>query len=686
MLNGGVLNGHVLNGALEEEPGELTGEGLLISFEQEVDEPEGGLLILFEQSVGPGTAGGLLISFEQNVILETVGGGLLISFEQNVTAMAVGGGRLISFEQNVYRIPLDPIEIPSHFIRTGWDATIVLNGQIVTTCIGSTLRIERTEGGSAVASFVLVYQPGVGVQNVELLAGKPVTIDIRVAAGTFRVFTGVVDIPEIDLIEKKIRINCTDRRLELINAQLGATVSTIGYYSSIIFDKPKDVATELDQRLTTIPYAVDFDAYGNFTLTPKRAKAVADYVLPSNIVYYLEPRVSYTSRGRITNSIDVKFDYRFPRLHHTERTFEWVSPIKDNICLMLRDRYTLAQKSMISSAVYGSNWPIRGEITFTPIQPGGWYNCGGGPIAWVTTQLTGVTTQNVDSAGNPILDSSGKPTTTTRITGGTDFFPMFANGASWQGTYRWVQTVTESYILNVKAPQSIAQYGIVEAALQYSSSDTTDVPNWENYEMYDNPFAQSAATYHIDAAGGRGPVNAAIITALNIAKTTILNTHRDTRVEFNRFIWPQVDLRHTLEVNTSIVRARGKVVRIVHELNMSTTEAVTNVVIALSRSFGSQADAVFTVPTIPADTVDPGSGTIVLGNHYGEDPSQPGAEDWTGRVGNRFFSSSFRMTDYPEQFIVKTPPIPASVREDKQKSVSANFNIAIPNDLLEVIF
>lgn len=684
MLNGGVLNGGVLNGALEDAPPDLIGEGLLISFEQQVAVGEQGLLVSFEQVTGA-IGDGLLISFEQDVRLEISGGGLLISFEQSVEA--TGSGLLISFEQRVidYSPSPTPIPILPHIQRTDWDAVIMLAGnEVPEEMIHGGIHIERTEGGASVCNFTLCYKPGAGVQNVETLAGKPVTIDFQTPEGTFRVYTGVVDIPEIDLIEKKITINCTDRRLELINAQLGPLLPTIGYYSSIIFSEPKDVAEELDQRLSTIPYSVDFDAFGTFNFTAKRAKLTPDFILGEGTVYDREPTVSYTSRDRIVNKVNISFQYRFPRLHHMQRTFNWVSPIRDNICLMLQQGYTLAQKTMIAAAAYSAGWVVRDDISYTAIHPGGWYNCGGGPIGWSTTVLTGTTTYKTDSSGDYLLDSSGEKIAETRITGGTNFFPMFANGASWAATTRWAQTITENYTLTVQAPQSISLYGAVETDNSYSSEDETDASNWEDYTSYDNPFNQGALTYHIDAAAGRSAMNGAVITALNIAKTTILNSHRDTRVSINRFLWPRIDLKHTVEIDTGILKARGKVVNIIHDINNTTTEAYTTVVIALSRAVGSQADSSFTVPAVPTDTVDPGTGVIELGNHYGEDPEQDGAETWTGRVGNK--RVGFYMTDYPEQFIVRTPAIPDAVRDEKQKYISAGYNVSIPNDLLEVTF
>jgi len=684
MLNGYALNTVVLNGAGEPPEPVLIGAGLLIAFEQDVVEQitGEGLLIAFEQRVGL-TGSGALITIEQDVILRITGSGQLIEIGQSVGAS--GQGRLIVFEQDIVA---PSAAIPPHLERTDWDVTILLGGVMVSRDqIHGIITVERTESAAAIASFTLVYQPGSGLQVVEALAGKSVTIDIRVTAGIHRIFTGIVDVPVIDLIQKKITLNCTDRRLELINAQLKGSLPGIGFYSKIIFPEAKDTAEELEQRLTTIPWAVDFDAFGNYSFVPLRAKASADFTLPDSQVYDRQPSVSYTSRAQVTNTIDIDFKYRFPRLHHVERKFTWTSPITQSLCLVLTEGYTLAQRNMIAGAVDSTPWVVRGKINYTEIQPGGVYRCGSltPPIIWSTIQYSGSTSSKVDESGAPVLDTKGNQQTETRITGGTDFRAVFANGANWQYTFRWVQTVVEGYGLKVIAPQSVSQYGPVSSTNQYSAEDDADTSQWENYKEYDNPYNQSAPTYHIDLATKRIDVNAAILTALNIAKTTILNSHRDTQVTFTRFIWPQIDLKHTVALSTGILNAQGKAFNIRHEINNGTTEAKTTVVLALSRALGSGTNSPLTVPAVPIDNVNLPTGDVVLGNHYGVDPATaPDIDTWSGRVGNKKVGGL--ATQYAEQFIVKTPTIDKALTDDKDKTVAAIYQVAIPNDLLEVVF
>ena len=649
----------------------IYGEGLIVSFEQTTVIVGSGQMVAFEQLVG-NYGSGELVSIEQDVRLFATGSGLMVSFEQ--TTNNGGGGLLVSFEQTVKSAIL------SHVDRTGWDAIIMLGGaQVPKGQIFGMIDIRRNEAGASLATFTIL--PPRGVQDVESYAGKTVTIDLETQEGIFRVYTGLVDIPDLDILNRRITLSCTDRRSELINAQLASVVQTIGYSTQDIFGIPKDTFENLTNRLTTVPYTVDFDAYGNYNLVPLKGKTVPDFTLLDNKVYYREPRVEYTSRGRVVNKINITFKYRYERRWHLQRSWSWMSPIAGNICLALLQGWNFTPRSMIQAAVEALSWPLRDPIVYLPIQPSGWY-CGGvGFMTYSFSPTGGVTSVVEDENGDPVLDSSGNPVTTSSGVF-TDVRNVLCNGAGWTATKRWVQTVSEDYTLSVASSQSQAQYGIVEQFNSYASEDDTGAGSWEDYKAYDNPYNKVETTYYVDVDSTRNSARGSISTALNIAKTTILNSHRDTRVTINRSLWPQIDLKHTVEINTGVLRARGKVYTIWHSLNVGTGEAVTNVVLALSRAVGSAVDSSLSIPAKPADVQMPDSSEIVLGNHIGLNPVVEEAKLWNGRIGD----AAFTPYDVAEQFVVDTPEIEENFRQERILTGSGGYNVAIPIDLLEVTF
>lgn len=683
MINGGSFNSGAFNAELEGSGLPIIGEGELIAIEQTIIAIEGNdLLFAIEQSVGIASGGAeLVLSIEQETILRNVQGpGELISIEQSV--ISIQSGRLIAIEQKTKNNA-----IPDHLTRTGWDATLVVGGATIPhEQIHGLINIQRNEGGASLMDFTLITP--LGLQTPETLTGKAVTMDVDTDEGTFRVYTGIVDICDVDLIEKKITVHCTDRRTELINSTLASVVPTIGIYSATIFGREaKDPADELALRLTTVPQSVDFDAYGNYTLSNLAPKSSPDYVLTGNKIYYRDPKVEFTSRGRITNKVTIGFQYRRSRLWHLQRGYSWVSPIAANWCLFMNSGYTLAQRAMLDSAISGLGWPIRGAVSYTQIPASGWY-CG---AAWSTVRFTGNTAYLKDADGNYVTDSDGNKivdAANSRITGGTDMRDVFANGVAFQATTRWVQTITENYSMVVQAPQSQTQFGNVEAENSYSGSDDTDYTYWEqDYKTYNNPFNKLDNTYFVDIAANRSEINAAIGTALQIAKTTILSSHRDTRVTIFRSLWPQIDLKHTVQLSSDQLNAKGKVYIINHILDIGTGEAVTKVTLALSRSQGSQADSGLSIPAIPTNTSLPDSTTIILGNHYGENPENH--PEWNGRIGNKFVTVPGFITSrstYAEQFIVDTPVIEDVFRQERNVSGGGTYNVSIPNDLLEIYF
>ena len=412
MLNDSALNSNPLN----EAP--LVGAGSLVSVEQNVGFIESGSLVSVEQDVQyffRGTGG--FIDVEQ--IVNSTQSGALVVVEQLVT---------------------DDTD-DEHIARTGWDIVLTINGNIVDRDkIKGQIRVNRTESSTSLMDVTLI--PDSGVQAASSYIGQTITLDVRTSSGgTTRVYTGLVDIPELDLIAKELTLRCADRREELIVSQVGPLVSTIGNYSDLIFPKVNEIGIvkQLDFRLSTVPKTVDFDAYGALRITDWAAKSSADRTLTDSQVFRRDPKVELTSRGRILNKVNINFQYRYERLHHWERAYSWTSPIDADFTKFLQDGYSLTRRDLVAGAIGASGWPVKGDITYNEIHPAGWY----GGIGFATTQLTGTSVPVTDALGNAVTDTAGNPVYESRVLGGVDMTTILCEGASWTGTFRWAQTVTE---------------------------------------------------------------------------------------------------------------------------------------------------------------------------------------------------------------------------------------------------
>ena len=238
----------------------------------------------------------------------------------------------------------------------------------------------------------------------------------------------------------------------------------------------------------------------------------------------------------------------------------------------------------------------------------------------------------------------------------------------------------------MQAPQSQTQYGTVAQDITYAAQSEFDVSEWENYGTY-TPHSSLSGTYFFDKDTNRTDFKNASNVALLIAKNKILESHRDTRVSFSVPMLPEIALHETVELSTDVISCKGKVFSITHVFDMSTTEAYTEATLVLSKSEGSQSESGLVVNTIAADTAYLPTGTITLGNHFGEDPStSPGSENWNGMIGNAFVPGQLGKTKFTEQFIVDTPAVPEDVRNEKVRTTSQSFDIALLDDDLTITF
>jgi len=648
-------------------------------------------------ALAPVTGSGTLVSIEQNVVV--IGSGSLFDIEQAVTFYEAGAGSLVSYEQSTRTTSsgqlitlaqrvLD-LSIPDHESRTGWDALIYVGGNLIPLSqVHSKISVVKTEDSSTLATFTII--PTTGVQDLDFYQGKSVTIDVRTNNNSsYRMFTGVVDIPDVDLIEQKITLQCTNRRRELINTTQAALVSTVGNYNKDIFSTPDELASELDQRLTTTPQSFDFDGYNNAELTSWAPKSVADYVLDDENIYYRGPDVEMSSRGRIVNTINISFEYRYPRLYHKEVSYSWNAPYTNtnSACLIIGQGYSLTPRASIEAAAQSTGWLLKAPITYVDLPPNGFYRCGDANGYFTTIKTNVQTTAKLDAQGNTITDANGDPVVDTSARSGTtDLRYYFAGGAGWIASKQWVQDMSEQYTLTVASSQSVAQYGTIEEEAGYGLSNDIDVAYWEDQNV--NVDRGLGANYFINADTNRASYNSAIVTAIQIAKTKIESSHRDTRVTLFRSIMPHLELSHTVSATADKITCKGKVRYISHTLDVNTGEAVTNLQIALSRATGTSTGTTIAPPTRPTDNPTLPSQLITLGNHFAQDPSTTAAQSYNGMIGNAYtgpYGSGVR-TSFSESFVVDAPAIGSALRNERVITKAQSYNVAIRNDTLTVDF
>jgi len=635
-----------------------------------------GETISIEQTVGDSFSGEV-ISIEQTVEFSEDFSGVVISIEQTVEASF--DGNVISIQQDI--IDADPT-ILTRIDKFNWDLLLTVGGfTIPKDQITQSHDITKTSDNSHLLNIRI--RPELGVQDITFYQGKSVTLDIETQTGITRVFTGIVDIPDIDALGETINLQCINKRQDLINSSLPTYLNNIGYYSDVVFSTPTDKAQEIAQRLETIPFSLELDSFNNFHLIAWEPKTSPDFILDDADVYRRDTQIKIASAGRIINKINVDLEYRFERNHHIQISYSWVSPIRDAPCLMLVLGYQMCRKDMIQSAVESVGWPLRGSISYGATTPDGVYRCSGGQVVWHNIISRTYEVQQTDASGVGVEDPDGNPIMTTFSTGSTDMSNVFADSTSFILTNRWAQTISEKYSITVQSDQSIAQYGEIEQDEAHGVSDDYDSSQWENYTAYTN--LGLGTTYFINRNDNIGVFNTATTVILQRAHTAILASHRDNKVTITRSLWPEIELHHTVELTLEKVATKGKVTNIRHAFNSGTGEAVTVVELTLSRVTGSGSDSTLSVPSRPSDTVTYNTTPIFLQNHFGKDPSTDAAQRWNGFIGNSVVGASRignASTNYPASFVVDTPQIPAGLRNEKILTASQNYNVAIRNDSL----
>lgn len=385
--------------------------------------------------------------------------------------------------------------------KNGWDIFIYINGNLLDrSIIGDSILISRKENSAASLKFTII--PPWGTENAEQYIGKPIFVNIMKLVGgapiLYRAFTGWVDTPIIDLIERKILYECSDRRRQQIMQLPYVNISNIGYYSKYVFGDAQDQEDELNKRIQTIPYSFDFDQWGNPTLTAWYNPSQTNWTYTNSDVYYEPyPKVEYRSRQSKVNTVLINIRYTYKRLIQQVASVTW-SGWADFITWHNQGTPTFPTKTMVQSAANSSSWfPIR-PINFVNLWPAGAYS----GVLWqpneVINNYVPLTTATIvpyyatpssapqttwpdgkeHAMNQTVLDSSGNPIMVLQSSTIIDKSSNLCRGASWFAAKHIVQSITEYYPLQINSPAGISAYGKVLKQENITINDSYDSSGW----------------------------------------------------------------------------------------------------------------------------------------------------------------------------------------------------------------
>ncbi len=478
-----------------------------------------------------------------------------------------------------------------------WAPIVTIAGVDRSAIVVGEIRVEAEEGAARIAE--LTVRPASGSAfSLSAWVGKTITIQIAdmasgSAADVRLLFSGLIDTPTLDLDLKTIELRCTDNLQQIIDALDDAAIDALtpgGYTSPAIFDPAARGWVRLQDRLSTLPAAVELDVSGSPRLTDWAPKVSPDMSL-TGAAHLLDGSlaISLASRTQLINLVDVRFDYRFPR---------------------------------VKAELYGISYQYVSDFTIEQFGIDGNY--------FLRRDAVDAA---IKAAGGTIASRTYIPLPTTVIGTTVPWVPdpavdyQFCMGFSAEVSFDYAQVIEEQHAITVRAQESISVVGTLRDALSGALEGVyPPVPTAEqSMLLYANAISgippidaavpvlgyTTAADVTLTTDTDRAAADNAMETLIAVAKTRIWGSHRQNLVTARVPLNPTIDLDQTIDVSATGVHARGKVFSVVHTMAPQTGEAVTEFSLALCSVAGSGVTHPETPTSAPAGS-SPASSPLTL--------------------------------------------------------------------------
>lgn len=622
---------------------DLLNTGLLNSVSGDVAQT-GVAQVDFTQSVValPSPTGDAEIVFTQAVSYPT--GTTSIVFKQIVSST---GQASLAFTQTVF---------DEAFVATSWNnwnVVVKVDGVDVGEALidAGEIRIDAERSAARLAEFTLLLS---GTIEAQSWTGKAVTIDwIQNNGAIWRLFTGVIVEPVLNIANYTILCRCTDDLQRIIDNQSNPQLLTLtgGYWSKHVFDEGNTGWQYLQDLLLTRSKSVEMDAFGTLRANSLQNKETADYTYNNSLILDNTLQISFGQRASLINWVDVTFNARFERLYQRNERVVWVYPV--TFCDNQSDAIVYPSQTMATDAISSAGWVTTAE-NFTALWPTGVYTCGGSPVLW------------------------------------NNAYPDGIRGFDLRAAFRWQQSVTDAFAIKVTAPASIAVYKELKSEYSTSADFSSTIENWTgdqaDYAMDLGAFLTDADHNVYQDQIDDAELANALQTAVAVAIERIKASHRNIKITFQLPLAPYLDLSNTLRVDDSNVQAKGIVWRLQHVLNLASAQAVTEIELAISCG-QSGADLAGNLYSLPVHPDQPGPTSyqdiIDVPMYVGGLLSSPAFDDnWWGVITNT--DGALASTPYPQELRLQFPAIPDSKTQNKTDIIPHDIQIAVDHNLLTI--
>lgn len=549
-----------------------------------------------------------------------------------------------------------------------WMAHVVLGGEDVSARVVGAVTVSMAEDAAATAEFSVL--PSATIQPLELI-GRRVRIAFAQALGANAqtIFSGVVEVPQLDEQTGAIRCTCHDQAQEILGALPREAIDTLvgGRWHVAVSGEPADNFEYLRERIQSVSASWALDTLQQPRVVPWRGlpRAVtvreAD-VLPGSL------SVSFPSRADLRTQVVCRLQYRYEMLRTRGVTAQYSQSIN------LFKPFSTAGTSypgvqwltaaMARSACEGmTGWELRGAVAIEHPPARAW------------------------QIGTTI--ASGFYTITDAVAAD------LALGFRANYNARWTQAVTEDYTVTMVWPELEAQLGgpvseeigaTLQAEFENSqwAGDSSVKPDLHVEGVGERRLAWQPAGF--DAAA-RDEVMRVL---LDRAYVMLDGAARTGRVDFSLPCRPDLWLDVWATVSTGRINAEGKIAALEHTLDTLTGRAVTEVALAVGMPGGVPAALPeWTLPAAPSAVIAPpqGSYSFEIGTYIGGDVGSPpyDEDEMIGFVTNLNGPSLSGREYYPHELSIAAPTIAAADRDPLDLPVAATINVSISTDVLEVL-
>ncbi|KAI5914628.1 hypothetical protein [Thauera sp. 2A1] len=549
-----------------------------------------------------------------------------------------------------------------------WRPVVTLDGADISDRLLGAVTVTHSRDAAAVAEFALL--PASPLQPLSLI-GRRVTVSFARADGSAvqRMFTGVVDVPRIDLATGAITLSCHDQAQEVWSNTPREAIDALvgGRWSLAVSGEPADNHAYLLERIQSrgaswaldvlqSPRIVPWGA-GSRTLTVRTADVLDESV-----------SVDLPSREQLRTRVACRLQYRYTRLRYRGATAQWAQDISF----------------------------FKPQVTATQSYPGS---------AFLTTAMVQSACESVsgwDLVGTPRIEHPPARSWQIGDTIASGFFTIDAVTApalamSFSATYstRWRQVVTEDYAVTVVCPSLETQIGApVGEEIGATLESAFDQPDWERdpslEPMLSNTYG--AGDMHEDwQPAGFDPAarDEALRTLLDRAWVRLWRASRSGRVSFGVPLRPDIWLDTRIVLEHARLRASGDVQEVTHTMDPGSGHAISTLTLAVGMpGAASAAHPAWSLPASPADGYVPplAAHSFEIGTYVGGQIGSPPFNETTmiGFTTNLSGPSVAGRNYYPHQLSMRAPDVAPEDRNPLDLPAVAQIDVAIPTDTLEV--